>query len=147
MAGTFAPADLLEACRRRPGWSRVEATGHLDRGAVNRLLQTSIAGLVTFHPQPNHMTAQPNKLFEYMSAGLPLIASSFPMWRELVSSIDCGLVVDPLNPIQIARAIDRLVDHPNEAERMGRNGRDAILERFNWSREESALLELYRRLG
>ena len=82
-------------------------------------------------------------MFEYMSAGVPVIASHFPLWREIIEGNDCGLCVDPLDPAAIAKAIDYLVTHPQEAERMGRNGQRAVAERYNWKIEEAKLLQLY----
>jgi glycosyltransferase involved in cell wall biosynthesis len=92
---------------------------------------------------PNHIDAQPNKMFEYMSAGLPLIASDFPLWREIVEGNDCGVCVDPADPAAIAEAIDRLVENPDLARRMGENGQRAVHERYNWAIEEKKLLALY----
>ena len=82
-------------------------------------------------------------MFEYMSAGVPVIASHFPLWREIIEGNDCGLCVDPLDPAAIAKAIDYLVTHPQEAERMGRNGQRAVAEKYNWGIEEAKLLQLY----
>jgi glycosyltransferase involved in cell wall biosynthesis len=102
-----------------------------------------MAGLVTFLPLPNHIDAQPNKMFEYMSAGIPVIASDFPLWREIIQGDDCGLLLDPLNPAAIAHAIDYLVSHPEEAQRMGKNGRTAVETKYNWTMEEKKLLAFY----
>ncbi|GIW56092.1 MAG: hypothetical protein KatS3mg082_2496 [Nitrospiraceae bacterium] len=96
------------------------------------VLARCVAGLVTYLPEPNHVEAGPNKLFEYMAAGLPVIASDFPAWRELLDGMGCALFVDPTDPREIARAIDWIVEHPAEAEEMGRRGRRAVEERFNW---------------
>ena len=85
-------------------------------------------------------------LTESLNAGIPLIASDFPLWRELIAGNDCGLLVDPLSPEKIAEAIDYLVTHPEDAERMGRNGRKAVLERYNWPNEEKKLLGFYERI-
>jgi glycosyltransferase involved in cell wall biosynthesis len=87
--------------------------------------------------------AQPNKMFEYMSAGVPVISSNFPLWREIIEGNDCGVCVDPLDPSAIAQAIDHLVAHPEEARRKGENGRRAVLEMYNWSIEEGKLLSFY----
>jgi glycosyltransferase involved in cell wall biosynthesis len=110
---------------------------------VAKILENSLAGIVTFLPSPNHLEAQPNKMFEYMSAGIPVIASDFPLWREIISGNDCGLLVNPLKPLEIAGAIDYLVNNPAEAKRMGRNGRLAVIEKYNWPMEEKKLLRFY----
>jgi len=124
----------------------VERVGHLNRPQVAELLARARVGLVLFHPLPNHVNAQPNKLFEYMSAGLPVVASDFPRWREIVDSAGCGLTADPLNPSSIAAALLWLLRHPSEAAEMGRNGQRAIAERYNWERESERLLATYAEL-
>jgi glycosyltransferase involved in cell wall biosynthesis len=80
-----------------------------------------------------------------MSAGIPVIASDFPLWREIVLGNQCGLCVDPMDPAAIAKAIDYLVAHPDEARQMGENGRRAVLERYNWSVEEAKLMDFYKK--
>jgi len=114
--------------------------------AVVEMLAEARLGLVLFHPRPNHLESQPNKLFEYMAAGLPVVASSFPLWKEIVEGTRCGLVVDPLDPHAAANAIRWLLAHPEEAEAMGARGRQAVHDRFNWRREEATLLDCYARL-
>jgi glycosyltransferase involved in cell wall biosynthesis len=115
-----------------------------SREQVAALLGRVQAGLVLFHPAPNNVRAQPNKLFEYMSAGVPVIASDFPLWREVVEGEGCGLLVDPFNAVEVAEAVAHILGHPEEAEAMGRRGRAAVEQRFNWAREEATLVRLYR---
>jgi glycosyltransferase involved in cell wall biosynthesis len=146
MAGAFEQTGLRERLGNAPGATRMDALGTLPRWAVADLLGHCRLGLVLYHPLPNHIEAQPNKLFEYMSAGIPVIASDFPLWRQLVEGVGCGILVDPLDPSAIAVAIDHLLAHPVEAEVMGRRGQEAVLARFNWGSEEKKLLEIYRRL-
>ena len=146
LCGKFNEADVEAAARGDKGWGRVNNLGFLDRLGVREVLGRSVAGLVIFHPVPNHIDAQPNKMFEYMSAGIPVIASNFPLWREIIEGNGCGLCVDPMRPSEIAKAIDYLVTHPDEAHRMGDNGRRAVTERYNWSIEEKKLMTFYERI-
>jgi hypothetical protein len=85
-------------------------------------------------------------MFEYMAAGLPVIASDFSLWREIVDGSGCGLLVDPMDPEAIAEAMQWILEHPAESEAMGRRGRQAVKERYNWEQEAKKLIRLYRRL-
>ena len=86
-------------------------------------------------------------MFEYMLAGIPVICSDFPSWREILEEIQCGIAVDPYDPRAIARAIQFVLDHPEEAQRMGEKGKRAVLTRYNWDREEAKLLAAYEQLS
>ncbi len=144
LVGVFGDSASEQKAKSLAGWKQVNPVGFLDRTGVRDTLARSVAGMVTFLPLPNHVDAQPNKMFEYMSAGIPVIASDFPLWREIIVGHGCGLCVDPEDPRAIAAAIDMLVSDRARAERMGRNGRAAVREVFNWSREKEKLLQLYR---
>lgn len=146
LGGKFSEPAFEALVQAQAGWPKVDALGWLDRAGVKEALDRSVAGLVTLHPIINYIDALPVKMFEYMAAGIPVIASNFPLWREIIEGNDCGLCVDPLDPAAIARAIDYLVTHPKEAERMGRNGQRAVQEKYNWGIEEAKLLQFYAAL-
>ena len=82
-----------------------------------------------------------------MHAGLPVIASNFPLWVEIVEKNKCGLLVDPMEPSDISNAILWVIDNPKEAREMGENGRRAVLEKYNWANEEKKLIKLYNTLS
>lgn len=120
--------------------------GFLDRNDLAILLSNCFAGIVTFHNYPNHINSQPNKLFEYMSAGLATICSDFPLWRKLISNHNCGILVDPMSPYDIAQAVNRLFDEKSIAFELGTNGKSAVFNHYNWNSEFKNLLELYHSL-
>lgn len=144
LAGTFSEAAVRATAHAMPGWPLVDERGYCNRTEVADILARSIAGVVVLAPVPNHVESLPVKMFEYMSAGLPVIASNFEMWLEIIEGTECGLCVDPFDSEAVASAIDRLVKDPVLAERMGRNGRKAAEERYNWTAEEPALFSLYQ---
>jgi len=146
LGGKFETERLENEVKAMPGWEHVEFLGWVGRREVAEVFSKSQAGLVLLHPEPRYMVAYPVKLFEYMSAGLPVVASNFPLWKEIVEGNGCGLTVDPLNPGQIAQAIEYLLEHPDEAKRMGENGQRAVLEKYNWEKEAQKLQALYEEL-
>ena len=146
LVGEFSPSSLEDALRVLPGWVSVHFHGQVSRAQVAQIMGQARAGMVLFHPLPNHIDAQPNKMFEYLSAGLPVIASDFPLWRRIIDGAGCGLLVDPLNPKAIAEAMRWILDHPAEAEAMGQRGRQAAEHTYNWNTEAIKLVGLYKKL-
>src|SRR5262249_13439122 len=155
-ARKYVPIKLEIAGKLRPGAKArfygeapkelVEYLGPLTRPAVAALLARARVGMVVLHPTRNYVDSQPTKLFEYMSAGLPVVASDFPGWRKIIESTGCGLLVDPLNPSAIADALLWLLSHPAEAAEMGRKGQNAVFERYNWEAEAERLIATYAEL-
>ena len=146
LAGAFQPAGLQAEVQASPGWRQVDFSGWADRKQVAGILGSVRAGLVILHPTPKYLDAWPTKMFEYMSVGLPVIVSDFPLWRGIVENAGCGLLVDPLDPQAIADAMQWILDHPAEAEAMGRRGREAVEKHYNWETEAEKLVTLYNKL-
>ncbi|HSW02149.1 MAG TPA: glycosyltransferase family 4 protein [Sedimentisphaerales bacterium] len=108
-----------------------------------RLSSQASMGVITYLPYSNNTSCLPNKLFDYMLVGLPVIASDFPLYREVVEPNRCGILVDPSKPEEIAGAMEYLIEHPEEARQMGDNGRRAVFEKYNWEKESERLLQIY----
>ncbi len=142
IAGSF-PEDFRRTLTSKEGWKKVDELGFIDRTASLKLKAESIAGIVTFLPYPNHINAQPNKIFEYMASGLPVIGSHFELWKAIIEDNRCGICVDPEKPGEIADAIRYIQENPEEAIEMGERGRKQVLEVYNWSVEEDKLISLY----
>ena len=146
LAGWFSPASLEDTLRALPGWAFVNYHGEVDRREVAQILSKVRAGLVVLHPEPTHIESYPIKLFEYMSAGIPVIASDFPVWKQIVDGAGCGILVDPLNHRSIAEAMRWILQIPIEAEAMGQRGRQAAQRSYNWDSEAKKIISLYNNL-
>lgn len=146
LCGRFEDAGFEAELRAEPGWAQVDYLGQVGRDTVRQVLARSSAGLVTLLPMPSYLDALPIKMFEYMSAELPVIASDFPLWQDIVQRTGCGVCVDPADPAAIAAAVQAFVDDPARVQAAGRAGRQAVLSTYNWPVAEQALLALYRHL-
>ncbi|WP_100400332.1 glycosyltransferase [Bacillus sp. FJAT-44742] len=105
-----------------------------------------VAGLALFPPTEHYKKKELTKFFEYMQAGLPIICSDFPKWKEFINKYNCGLVVDPYNHQEIRKAILFLINNPEQAKIMGENGREAINNELNWEHEEEKLKLWYKKI-
>lgn len=144
LCGEFSPKSYQHEVSKLNGFEKVEYLGCLQPGdAWMKMTQANI-GVICFHPEENHINAMPNKLFEYMAAGIPVIASNFPLWRKIIVENNCGLLVDPLNSKAIAKAITYLIENPELREQMGDNGRRAVLEKYSWEKDSKKLLKIYQ---
>ena len=124
----------------------VDFAGTVERSMVIDALCTSQIGMVTEHCTGNAQNAYCVKMFEYMAAGMAIVSSNIPLWERTIHENGCGLCVDPTKPEEIAGALEWLRDHPAEAERMGRAGRRAAQETYNWAVQKEALFALYNKL-
>lgn len=144
LVGTFNEKTIEQEVKSYDEWSQVIERGFLGRNDVVRILNQSKAGMVTLYPTINYIDALPVKMFEYMAAGLPVISSNIELWREIIEQNNCGICVNPLNAEEIAEAIEYIIGHPKEAERMGKNGKKAVMEQYNWNIEENRLFAIYK---
>jgi glycosyltransferase involved in cell wall biosynthesis len=145
--GSSRPAsfeqELRDLAAKRGVEANVKFVAWVPYEEKERLSAQASMGIITYLPYPNNTSCLPNKLFDYMLMGLPVVASNFPLYRDVVETHRCGLTVDPARPQEIARAMAYLIDHPQEARQMGENGRRAVLEKYNWERESRRLLQIY----
>lgn len=144
LAGGFASAETQRRAEQMPEWSSVTFDGWVSREGVASILADGRAGLVVLKPVAHEMLTLPIKLFEYMAAGMPVISSDFPLWREIVDGARCGTLIDPTNTDELIGAMQWMLDHPDEAQAMGERGRQAVVDKYNWDLEARTLLELYR---
>jgi glycosyltransferase involved in cell wall biosynthesis len=111
---------------------------------VNDYAASGTLGVSPYVPEGlNNRYSLPNKLFHYMAAGIPVVASAFPQVRAIVEGERCGVTVDTTDPAAIAAGIRRVLAHPAEAAAMGARGRAAVAERYNWEASAAVLRAVY----
>jgi len=93
----------------------------------------------------NNYYSLPNKLFEYIAAGIPVVASDFPELRRVIEEFQVGCTFNPDDPKDIARAITWVLEDEQRLAKLKENARKAAAV-LNWENEEKKLLELYRKL-
>ncbi|WP_083928423.1 glycosyltransferase [Marinobacterium rhizophilum] len=123
------------------GW--VKSLGRLEGPEGWKLISNCKVGFAVLEETPNYIESWPTKLFEYMTMGIPVVVSNFPLYKELVERVGCGIVVDPKNTIDIVDAVKWLIENPDEAFNMGARGREAVEREYNWSIEEIKLIRFY----
>lgn len=146
LIGNFMPVSLYSEIKARPEFRHVNVVPWLERKELLPHFQAAKVGLVILHPEENFKKALPIKLFEYMAAGLPVIASDFPLWRQIILEAECGVLVDPFDIQAISDAMRYFFDHPEEAEKMGAAGRRAVSIHYNWEIEAHKLTRFYHEI-
>lgn len=146
LLGKFSPVVYKIKVKQLKSFEKVDYLGWIPLAKIPSYLAQADAGIICAPPEPNSLEAEPNKLFEYMFAGLPVIASNFPLWKKIIEGNNCGICVNPLNPKEIAKAVEYLIKCPEEARKMGENGRKAVLTKYNWENERKNLLKVYEQL-
>ena len=144
IAGKFFSSEFEDKIRSMKGWEKVDFRGFVGRDEIKHILQESMAGLVTLHPTPSYVEAYPVKMFEYMSAGIAVIASDFPLYRYFVEGNSCGVCVNPMAAKEIEESISFILQNPKKALKMGLSGKKAVMEKYNWNIEEQKLLGVYK---
>jgi glycosyltransferase involved in cell wall biosynthesis len=146
LAGFFESDKYKQQLMSYPEWNKVIYHGLLSKQELQKLLAFSKIGLVTLLPMTNFIDALPVKMFEYMAAGVPVIASNFPLWKEIIEGNNCGICVNPNDPSEIGRAISYLLENESIALEMGMNGRKAVIQKYNWDNEGKRLIGIYSKL-
>ncbi len=114
---------------------------------LEALYQTHDAGLALYPPTYwTYRTKASEKVFEYMSYGLPVIVSDFPGLHEIITETQSGILVNSLDPSSISQAILALANNKACSALIGENGQKAVLTKYNWAICQKTLLEAYRSL-
>lgn len=124
---------------------QVKFLGRLPHEEIWKYLQEADLGLCMLLPIPNYTQSMATKIYEYMAIGLPVIASDFPLWRNLLcNERQAGIVINPLNIQEAAKRVRDLLLNPKKLKELSNNGTYLIKNKFNWQIERTKLLMFYK---
>ncbi|MDH7504522.1 MAG: glycosyltransferase family 4 protein, partial [Verrucomicrobiota bacterium] len=126
--------QTLEGQAEALGLKNVRFVPSVPKNEIAEVLAAADACIAILKPLELYKTTYPNKVFDYMAAGRPVLLAIDGVIRELVEQAGCGIAVPPGDPRALARAAMTLADRPEEARRMGAAGRRAIETEFRRDR-------------
>ena len=146
----FCSPEYLEVLSKHDSYPKLNYVGRINWSELSEFYAKARLGVVVIDYKMNlggkKGTYAVNKMFEYMEAGLPIICSDYELWQEIVHENKCGICVEPNNVKQMEEAILFLLSNPEEAYRMGLNGRCAVLKKYNWSTQHEVYVSIFKAL-
>lgn len=121
--------------------------GWQDVSLFPSYIQSANVCVSPLHRNLHHDTTFANKLFQYMAMGKPLVVSDCPPQVRVVEEARCGLVHMAANAEDIASKIVQIYSDDDEARKMGKNGREAVFQQYNWNITSNALISHYQALA
>lgn len=124
----------------------IKIYGWLSHEKVATLLKSANIGALTYRVCGHWNHTIPNKIFDYMASGLPVLSTEVIPIKRIITETNCGLITEANNPESIARSLAEL-ENPRLREHLGRNGQLAISERYNWNNEKLKIKEILREIS
>jgi glycosyltransferase involved in cell wall biosynthesis len=121
----------LESLARKQQLSNVTFAGSRPKSQMAELLAAADVCVATLKDIPMFRTTYPNKVFDYMAAGRPVLLAIDGVIREVVESAGAGVYVPPGDAQSLANSVRYLADNPRERELMSRRGRECVEQLFN----------------
>lgn len=145
LAGKFVSKLLQDEVKILKGWANVAYLGVLNREQVQDLFKKSMIGICTLHKTPSYNHSLPVKVFEYLNAGLTVIASDIPYWQETFKKSQAIEFVDPNCSADICKKLLSLLSNPQALFERGELGKKYVLENYTWNSEFQKMLNLYNK--
>ena len=146
----LGPGELASARRlvkELGAEDRIKIPGPVEPHLLPTYTAGADLGVLTLHPTcRNNYYAAPSKVYDYLLAGLPVLLSDFPAFRELVAR-GVGEVVNPTDQEAVSRALEWMLGDPAQLRAMGARGRELAESELNWEQAGHKLLEVYRQVG
>lgn len=148
MIGSFSESQLERDLKEKAiKIGSVDIRGYLPWEQVrSEQLEADVGLVISFYNKQSHEKAYPVKLFEYLSAGLPVIISRKHFWQQLLNESEFGIMVEGEDPEEIANALYKLATDRESRIRMSLAGRKVVEQNFSWSGEFIKMNSLYQKI-
>lgn len=104
-------------------------------------------GVIPYLPvSANNLYCTPNKIFEYLMAGLAVVASDIPEMKKIIVENELGLVFDPFSPLDIAEKINSLVKDQDKLYNIKKRSLSIAENKYNWNMEGKKLIKIYNNI-
>lgn len=144
LIGSLPEIDwFLAALEQRGTRDRFHISGLVPHDRVASEVRKAKIGIIPLPDLPKFRHNIPQKLFEFMALGMPVVLSDLPPSRPFIGRDQCGILVPPQDYSGYAEAIIRLLQDPGLRREMGREGRRRVEQEYNWEQESRKLLDLY----
>ncbi|MDQ3290630.1 MAG: glycosyltransferase family 4 protein [Bacteroidota bacterium] len=124
--------ELMNICQEK-GLTNVKFLGRYPMDIVSEIVNICDCSIVTFLNLPILYTNSPNKFFDSLSAGKPVIVNSAGWTKDIVEEHNCGVYVDPENPAELANVLLKMSRHPEWVQDMSGNSRRLAEEVYDKS--------------
>ncbi len=135
--------EELKQIAKEKNYKDVYITGHVSYDDIPNYILASDIGVNLLLPSFNNKFGNPNKIFEYLAGNVPLLVSNLPEMEKVVREGNCGFIVDPADPKEIAEKIDNFIKNKGLIKQLGENGRKIVEQKYNWESQIDNLTEAY----
>lgn len=137
---------VLQYRAEQLGLTNVVFLPPVPKSEMAHTLSASDACLAILKPIPMYATVYPNKVFDYMAAGRPILLAIDGVIRQVVEEADCGIFIPPGDPQALADAIREMYNHPEHARSQGQRGREYVEKNFDRAKLAEKLLQILERM-
>jgi glycosyltransferase involved in cell wall biosynthesis len=124
----------------------VKFYGHKSFSEMLSILAGADAAIIPHLRNDNNDASSPNKLYQYMYMNKPVISSNCTSLERIITETDTGFIYPHNSPEELAALIEKLIVSQNLVEEKGKNGRKAVLEKYNWAVDSGRLIKMYSQL-
>jgi glycosyltransferase involved in cell wall biosynthesis len=142
--GDFDDETYRRECESLDEWPNIYYHGFKESSEVYSFMKNCSLGLILFKNIPNHEYAIPNKSYEYMAAGIPLLISDIHFWKSHFEKN--AFFVNPESPEEIAKRIREVFEKPEELSFLSIENSNLVKNELNWEAESKKLINLYLNL-